>query len=71
MYTEFAFNNEQSFDFEGLKGRMLSSSYTPIQGEPNHDALMKELKKLYDLFNIDGKVTFKYETGGYLGEVQP
>ena len=30
------FDNAQKFDFEGLRGRLLSSSYVPEPGQPNH-----------------------------------
>ena len=38
----------QSFDFEGLKGRLLSSSYSPEAGQPGHDQMLVDLRKILD-----------------------
>jgi hypothetical protein len=42
------FNNQQVFDFEGLKGRLLSSSYMPLQGEPGFEGMIADFKELFD-----------------------
>jgi SAM-dependent methyltransferase len=69
VFSKFTFNNEQQFDFEGLKGRLLSSSYAPMPGEQNYETMIMELKKLFDKYEVHGKVSFEYETQGFLGEV--
>lgn len=69
VYYKAFFNNEQLFDFEGLKGRLLSSSYTPLPGEHNYEMLVMELKKLFDRYETNGKILFKYWTEAYIGEV--
>jgi len=66
---EERFTLTQKFDFEGLKGRLLSSSYSPLPGHPNYDSMMKELRELFDRHNRDGIVPFDYETEIYWGEV--
>ena len=58
------FDNRQSFDLQGFKGRLLSSSYVPAEGEA-HDLLMQAMEKLFDRFNRDGKVEFIYDTVVY------
>lgn len=63
------FKISQEFDFESLKGRLLSSSYSPIPGHPNYTPMMAELRNLFDRNNKDGKVLFDYETEIYWGEV--
>ena len=68
-FGDVGFSNGQQFDFEGLKGRLLSSSYTPMPGELNYEPLMVELRKLFDKYEFHGKVSFEYETEGYIGEV--
>jgi SAM-dependent methyltransferase len=68
-YHRAVFSNKQIFDFNGLKGRLLSSSYTPMPGEQNHDILMTKLMKLFDKYEVNGSVSFEYETEGYIGEV--
>jgi hypothetical protein len=36
-FVTHTFANEQRFDFESLKGRLLSCSYAPAEGQPKHD----------------------------------
>ena len=69
VFDKVTFSNEQQFDFDVLKGRLLSSSYAPLLGDKNYDILMTELQKLFDKYEIEDKVSFKYETEGYIGEV--
>lgn len=61
--------NAQHFDFESLKGRVLSSSYMPEQDDPNFEPMLGELKKLFDTHNSNGIVSFEYETRVYYGHV--
>lgn len=66
---EGRFQNRQLFDFEGLSGRLLSSSYSPAPGHPNHEPMMAELRQLFDRSEQDGTVSFDYETEVFWGEV--
>ncbi|WP_090864743.1 class I SAM-dependent methyltransferase [Paraburkholderia diazotrophica] len=61
------FPNAQRLDFEGLKGRLLSSSYAPKAGHPNHDPMLAALRDLFDRTARDGMVEFVYETRVYAG----
>lgn len=61
--------NFQHFDFESLKGRVLSSSYMPEQDHPNFEAMLEELKELFDTHKSDGIVSFEYETRVYYGHL--
>jgi SAM-dependent methyltransferase len=63
------FENEQRFDFEGLKGRLLSSSYIPKEGL-KHDGLMKALAALFDRYQSGGRVRIGYETKLYTGVIK-
>ena len=47
-YKLKSFENVQHFDLDGLKGRVLSSSYMPTEEQENFEAMMTELKKIVD-----------------------
>jgi SAM-dependent methyltransferase len=63
------FPNAQQLDFDGVKGRLLSSSYAPKAGHPNHEPMLVALRALFDASQRDGAVVFEYETRVYLGRV--
>jgi ubiquinone/menaquinone biosynthesis C-methylase UbiE len=60
--------NEQRLDFDGLRGRLLSSSYIPKSGE-QHDAMMKALPQLFSAHAVDGRVVLEYDTKIYYGHL--
>ena len=61
-----SFDNYQIFDFTGLKGRLLSSSYLPMDNKN----MMTDLKKLFDKHNAGGYVKMEYETKIYFGKIK-
>jgi SAM-dependent methyltransferase len=63
------FEFQQTFDYEGLKGRLLSASYAPEPDHPNYDAMLSEVRKIFDANEKDGRVTFEYETELYYGRL--
>lgn len=63
------FYNVQRFDFEGIKGRLLSSSYAPVAGQPKHDEMLAELRRIFDAHQKDGIVAFEYDTHVYYGRL--
>lgn len=66
-YETHVFANAQHFDFEGLKGRLLSSSYAPAAGHPRHEPMIQELRRLFDEHQQGGSVTFSYDTKVHVG----
>lgn len=59
--------NSQSFDYEGLQGRLLSSSYAPLDGHPNHEPMLQCLREIFAEHQEQGMVRFEYETQVYFG----
>jgi ubiquinone/menaquinone biosynthesis C-methylase UbiE len=59
---------EQRFDLEGLRGRLMSSSYVPREG-PRAEAMLKELPNLFAKHKQDGQVIFEYWTRIYYGHL--
>ena len=68
-YESHTFDSSQTLDWEGLAGRVRSSSYVPAPGEDGHDALMKALRALYDAHQEGGMVTIHYDTRLYSGQL--
>jgi ubiquinone/menaquinone biosynthesis C-methylase UbiE len=68
-YEQRSFDNEQMFDYAGLRGRLLSSSYVPLAGQPKHEPMLAELRCLFDLHQRDGRVTIEYDTRVYYGRL--
>ncbi len=63
------FKNVQVFDYEGLKGRLLSSSYAPEEGRPNYEPMLAELERIFQTYQDEGKVVFEYVTQMYYGQL--
>ena len=66
-YFQAAFENNQDLDFAGLEGRLYSSSYAPMPGHPDHEALQAGLQEIFDRYHEEGQVRFDYRTRLYLG----
>jgi SAM-dependent methyltransferase len=64
-----AIPSSQEFDFEGLKGRLLSSSYAPEAGQRGHAEMLLDLKRLFDAHQENGRVHFIYDTVVYYGKL--
>ena len=69
QYATASFPYAQRFDVEGLRGRVLSSSYVPAIGQPGHDELLVELDELFAATNVGGEVSFDYDTTVYFGRL--
>jgi SAM-dependent methyltransferase len=66
-FFEAAFDNVQRFDFEGLMGRLHSSSYVPAKDHPNYPPLAARAKEIFETHQKSGEVAFEYDTRVYYG----
>ena len=66
-----SFRNTQVFDFEGLSGRVRSSSYTPEPDHPKFEPMMRRLKTIFDQHQENGQVNFDYNTNVFYGHLSP
>jgi SAM-dependent methyltransferase len=64
-----SFDNEQVFDFDGLRGRLTSSSYAPPPGHPDFDPMMRELEALFRRHERAGRVVVAYDTQVFYGRL--
>jgi ubiquinone/menaquinone biosynthesis C-methylase UbiE len=68
-FTLRTFDNQQRFDLEGVTGRLLSSSYAPEAGHPNHAPMLAELAAIFEKYQQHGEIVFEYETLVNYGQV--
>jgi len=66
-YRERVFPMRQEFDYAGLEGRLLSSSYAPGPEHPQHAPMLHELRRIFDTHAMAGRVTCDYKTRVYFG----
>ncbi len=69
-YRERVFDLRQEFDYAGLEGRLLSSSYAPGPEYPKHELMLHELRRIFDRHARAERVTFDYKTRLYYGRLQ-
>lgn len=70
-FSAKSFSNVQVFDFEGLRGRLLSASYAPPKDHPSHEPMLAGLKTIFDTHQKDGRVRFEYKTQIQYGQLKP
>ena len=68
-FERATFDNEQILDLDGLKGRLLSISYVPGEGEPGSEEMLREAEVLFREHASDGRVTIEYDTEVYYGRL--
>lgn len=68
-FEERVFDMRQEFDYLGVEGRLLSSSYAPGPEHPRHLPMMRELRRIFDLHSVDGHATFEYKTRVFFGRI--
>ena len=56
-----SFENAQSFDYAGLEGRILSSSYMPQPGQPRFEEMQAAARRLFAETQRDGALTMVHE----------
>ncbi len=66
---ERVFSMRQQFDYEGTAGRLLSSSYAPLEGHPSYAPMMRELERICRAHAKNGMVEFEYKTRVYYGRL--
>jgi len=69
-FEQKTFDNEQVLDLDGLKGRLLSVSYVPAEGESGSDDMIRQAEKIFDEHHSDGKVIVEYDTKVYYGRLR-
>lgn len=61
----------QRCDYEGVEGRLLSSSYAPEAGHLDHAPMLAALRELFDRHQADGHVDIIYDTRVFTAQLPP
>jgi len=69
-FQERAFPMFQRFDYAGLEGRLLSSSYVPGPDHPQYAPMLRELRRVFDAHVVADQVTCEYKTRLYFGQLR-
>jgi SAM-dependent methyltransferase len=64
------FELRQEFDYAGIEGRLLSSSYAPGPEHPQYEPMLRELRRIFDLHAVAGRAAFDYKTRVYFGRLR-
>lgn len=65
LCQERVFSLSQELDYKGGAGRLLSSSYAPLEGHPSYAPMMQELKRIFRAHATNNVVEFEYHTRVY------
>ncbi len=68
-YRAVKLENPQRSNYEELVGRLLSASYAPLPEQPLFDDMITKVTELFNRHQVDGVVTFEYETEVYAGQL--
>jgi SAM-dependent methyltransferase len=68
-FHERGFAIRQEFDYAGLEGRLLSSSYAPGPEHARYNPMLAELRRLFERHMVAGRVGIDYITRTYFGQL--
>jgi SAM-dependent methyltransferase len=69
-FQERMFEMRQEFDYAGVEGRLLSSSYAPRPDHPQYAAMLRELRSIFAASAVKGHVAVDYKTRVYFGRLR-
>jgi SAM-dependent methyltransferase len=62
--------NRQLFDWQGLAGRLRSSSYAPAESHASYAPMVAELERIFRVHEENGQVSMEYATRIYFGHLK-
>jgi len=63
------FENCQIFNYDGLEGRLLSTSYIPLDDHPKYNNMLLDLKQLFKKYQKNERIQFEYDTEVIYGQL--
>ena len=64
-FSRRIFDNVQILDFDGLRGRVLSSSYMPAESDERFERMVEELRTLFAKYAENDRIKIFYDTRVY------
>ena len=68
-YLHETFRNSQALDYEGLLGRVQSSSYISLLEDSKYELMVSELRNLFNEYQERGFVQIEYDSELYCGQL--
>ncbi|MFZ0771935.1 MAG: class I SAM-dependent methyltransferase [Candidatus Sulfotelmatobacter sp.] len=68
-FQQRTFEMRQEFDYTGVEGRLLSSSYAPGPDHPQCAPMLRELRRIFDACAVQNRAAFEYKTRLYFGQL--
>jgi SAM-dependent methyltransferase len=68
-YSSHDLPNQQILDWDGLRGRLRSSSYAPTEKHENYAPMLTELQNIFDAYQQNGSVRMEYFARVYFGKL--
>ncbi len=65
---EMSFDNSQHLNYDGLEGRLLSSSYVPNARDPRSEPMRNNLRGIFNRHAVNGQIEMRYQTLLYAGQ---
>ncbi len=68
-FTKRIIHNRRIMSYDELQGRLVSISCVPDSGNPKYSAMIKKLKKVFNKYQLSGKVKTEYDTEVFIGQL--
>jgi SAM-dependent methyltransferase len=68
-FRERAFPMHQEFDYPGIEGRLLSSSYAPGPEHPRYIPMLGELQHIFNAHATHSRIVVEYKTRMFFGQL--
>lgn len=64
------FDHHQTFNVEGLKGRLLSCSYAPKEDEAGYGEMIEAMRSLFNQYQSQDQIIFRHTTQLYYAQLK-
>ncbi|MFX0086926.1 MAG: class I SAM-dependent methyltransferase [Candidatus Hodarchaeota archaeon] len=68
-YSKRILHNKRIMSYDELQGRLVSISCVPNIGNPKYSGMIAKLKKVFNQYQVNGRVTTEYDTEVFIGQL--